>query len=76
MRRRPPCNALAQARSTRRSSPPLMPHAVPTTLGLEVGGWLSALTRSKLVLRGARTSILALQFGGAAAISLALSRTA
>jgi 3-carboxy-cis,cis-muconate cycloisomerase len=58
--------ALAQAHiATPMVARSLMTHAVPTTLGLKIAGWLSALTRSKLVLTGARPRILALQFGGA-----------
>ena len=59
--------ALAQARiATPMVARSLMTHAVPTTLGLKIAGWLSALTRAgKLALTGARPRILALQFGGA-----------
>jgi 3-carboxy-cis,cis-muconate cycloisomerase len=44
----------------------LMQQAVPTTLGLRIAGWLSALTRAKLTLAGLRPRVLVLQFGGAA----------
>jgi 3-carboxy-cis,cis-muconate cycloisomerase len=44
----------------------LMQQAVPTTLGLRMAGWLSALTRAKQTLAGLRPRVLVLQFGGAA----------
>jgi 3-carboxy-cis,cis-muconate cycloisomerase len=42
-----------------------MQQAVPVTLGLKAAGWLSALTRDRLRLRGLRKNLLVLQLGGA-----------
>lgn len=44
----------------------LMQQALPTTFGLQVAGWLSALTRDRVRLHDLRPRVLAVQFGGAA----------
>jgi 3-carboxy-cis,cis-muconate cycloisomerase len=44
----------------------LMQQAIPTTLGLKVAGWLSAITRSRQSLDAISPRVLVLQFGGAA----------
>jgi 3-carboxy-cis,cis-muconate cycloisomerase len=44
----------------------LMQQAVPTTLGVKLAGWLSALTRARQSLAFCRDHALAVQFGGAA----------
>ncbi len=44
----------------------LMQQAIPTTLGLKLAGWLSALTRARQSLEFCKSQCLVLQFGGAA----------
>lgn len=44
----------------------LMQQAIPTSLGLKIAGWLSAIAHTRRSLRQARPRVLALQFGGAA----------
>ena len=43
-----------------------MQHALPTTFGAKVAGWLDALTRHRARLRHVRAQSAVLQFGGAA----------
>ncbi|HEY8553039.1 MAG TPA: 3-carboxy-cis,cis-muconate cycloisomerase [Burkholderiales bacterium] len=50
----------------------LLQHALPTTFGLKLAGWLDALERDRARLRAARERILVLQFGGAAGTLAAL----
>lgn len=50
----------------------LLQQALPTTFGLKLAGWLSALTRDRVRLRELRPRALALQFGGAAGTLAAL----
>jgi 3-carboxy-cis,cis-muconate cycloisomerase len=44
----------------------LMQQAIPTTLGLKIAGWLSAITRGRQSLDMIQPRVLVLQFGGAA----------
>ncbi|HEX7044069.1 MAG TPA: 3-carboxy-cis,cis-muconate cycloisomerase [Burkholderiales bacterium] len=50
----------------------LLQHALPTTFGLKLAGWLDALERDRARLRAARGRMLVLQFGGAAGTLAAL----
>jgi len=50
----------------------LLQHALPSTFGLKLAGWLDALERDRARLRAARGRILVLQFGGAAGTLAAL----
>lgn len=52
-------------RSTPIAGRTLMQHALPTTLGAKVAGWLDALNRHHERLAGTRKRMLVLQFGGA-----------
>ena len=61
-----------QYRSTPVVARTWMQHAVPTTLGLEVAGWLDALDRHAARLADARRRDIVLQFGGAGGTLAAL----
>jgi 3-carboxy-cis,cis-muconate cycloisomerase len=50
----------------------LLQHAVPTTFGLKVAGWLSAVMRARRRVREAGQRARVLQFGGAAGTLAAL----
>ncbi|HWZ82289.1 MAG TPA: 3-carboxy-cis,cis-muconate cycloisomerase [Terriglobales bacterium] len=50
----------------------LMQHAVPTTFGAKVAGWLDAVTRHRERLAQTRKRVLVLQFGGAVGTLAAL----
>jgi 3-carboxy-cis,cis-muconate cycloisomerase len=50
----------------------LMQHALPTTLGVKVAGWLDAMNRHRERLAQIRPRVLALQFGGAVGTLAAL----
>jgi 3-carboxy-cis,cis-muconate cycloisomerase len=50
----------------------LMQHAVPTTFGAKVAGWLDAVTRHRQRLAQTRKRVLVLQFGGAVGTLAAL----
>ena len=64
------CEALARLADQHRSTPAVartwMQHAVATTLGLKVAGWLDALKRHCARIHHLHHGVLALQFGGAA----------
>jgi 3-carboxy-cis,cis-muconate cycloisomerase len=49
-----------------------MQHAVPTSFGLQVAGWLDAVQRHQARLREMTARVLVLQFGGAAGTLAAL----
>lgn len=63
-------DALAQLADKQRSTPVIgrtwMQHALPTTFGLKVAGWLDAVHRHQERLAELRPRLLAVQFGGAA----------
>jgi 3-carboxy-cis,cis-muconate cycloisomerase len=63
------CEILASLAKQHRDTPVVartwMKHAVPTLFGLQVAGWLDALTRHRIRLHKL-TSTLSVQFGGAA----------
>jgi 3-carboxy-cis,cis-muconate cycloisomerase len=61
-----------QYRSTPVVARTWMQHAVPTTLGLEVAGWLDALDRHAARLADVRRRDIVLQFGGAGGTLAAL----
>ncbi|MBV9609601.1 MAG: 3-carboxy-cis,cis-muconate cycloisomerase [Acidobacteria bacterium] len=61
-----------QHRSTVTVARTWMQQALPTTLGLEMAGWLDALDRDRLRLRESGARCLVLQFGGAAGTLAAL----
>lgn len=60
---------LAQLAETHRATPIVartwMQHALPTTFGFIVAGWLDAMHRHRLRLAEIRPRVLSLQFGGA-----------
>lgn len=64
------CDNVASLADKYRATPSVartwMQHAVPTVLGLKFAGWLDALNRHLLRLRGLQDEALVLQFGGAA----------
>ncbi len=51
-------------------------HATPVTLGMKIGGWLGALTRSRERLQQLKPRLLVLQFGGASGTLAALGEQA
>ncbi len=63
-------HALSELAQRHRATPQVgrtwMQHALPTTFGVKVAGWLDALTRHHARLRQARAQSAMLQFGGAA----------
>jgi 3-carboxy-cis,cis-muconate cycloisomerase len=63
------CESLTQLANKYRSTPiagrTLMQHALPTTFGIKVGGWLDAMNRHRERLAQTRKRALVLQFGGA-----------
>ena len=70
------CESLIQLAERYRSTPiagrTLMQHALPTTFGLKVAGWLDAMTRHRERLGQTRRRALVLQFGGAVGTLAAL----
>ena len=65
--------SLAQKyRSTPIAGRTLMQHALPTTFGVKVAGWLDAINRHDERLMGIRVRALVLQFGGAVGTLAAL----
>ncbi len=70
------CRGLAQLAQTHRSTPmagrTLMQHALPTTFGVKVAGWLDAVNRHRDRLAETRARVLVLQFGGAVGTLAAL----
>jgi 3-carboxy-cis,cis-muconate cycloisomerase len=63
------CDSLAQLAKKHRSTPiagrTLMQHALPTTFGMKVAGWLDAMNRHRERLAQTRKRALVSQFGGA-----------
>jgi 3-carboxy-cis,cis-muconate cycloisomerase len=68
--------ALMAATQTHRTTPmvarTLLQHALPTTFGLKLAGWLDAITRHHQRLMQTRQRAVALQFGGASGTLAAL----
>jgi 3-carboxy-cis,cis-muconate cycloisomerase len=68
-----PLGALAQKhRSTLITGRTWMQHALPTTLGVKIAGWLDAVVRHRARLTETRKRCLVLQFGGAVGTLAAL----
>ena len=68
-----PLGALAQKhRSTLITGRTWMQHALPTTLGVKLAGWLDAIVRNRGRLSETRKRCLVLQFGGAVGTLAAL----
>jgi 3-carboxy-cis,cis-muconate cycloisomerase len=69
-------NSLVQLARKYRSTPiagrTLMQHALPTTFGMKVAGWLDAMNRHRERLAQTRKRVLVLQFGGAVGTLAAL----
>jgi 3-carboxy-cis,cis-muconate cycloisomerase len=66
-------NELAKKhRSTPIAGRTLMQHALPTTFGVKVAGWLDAMDRHRERFAETRTRVLVLQFGGAVGTLAAL----
>ena len=66
-------NQLAQThRSTLMAGRTLMQHALPTTFGVKVAGWLDAMNRHRERFTETRARVLVLQFGGAVGTLAAL----
>jgi 3-carboxy-cis,cis-muconate cycloisomerase len=70
------CAGLAQLAEKHRDTPiagrTLMQHALPTTFGVKVAGWLDAVDRHRERLAQMRRRVLVLQFGGAVGTLAAL----
>jgi 3-carboxy-cis,cis-muconate cycloisomerase len=70
------CVGLAQLAQTHRSTPmagrTLMQHALPTTFGVKVAGWLDAMNRHRERFVQMRARVLVVQFGGAVGTLAAL----
>ncbi len=70
------CDGLIQLARKYRSTPiaarTLMQHALPTTFGVKVAGWLDAMNRHRERLEQTRKRVLVLQFGGAVGTLAAL----
>ncbi len=70
------CQALAELAQKHRSTPivgrTLMQHALPTTFGVKVAGWLDAMNRHRERFAETRARVLVLQFGGAVGTLAAL----
>jgi 3-carboxy-cis,cis-muconate cycloisomerase len=70
------CRGLAQLAQKHRSTPmagrTLMQHALPTTFGVKVAGWLDAMNRHRERFAETRRRVLVLQFGGAVGTLAAL----
>lgn len=70
------CEGLAQLAEKHRSTPiagrTLMQHALPTTFGVKVAGWLDAMSRHRERFAETRKRVLVLQFGGAVGTLAAL----
>jgi 3-carboxy-cis,cis-muconate cycloisomerase len=68
-----PFGALAQKhRSTLIAGRTWMQHALPTTLGIKIAGWLDAIVRHRARLNETRKRCIVLQFGGAVGTLAAL----
>src|SRR5580658_1133428 len=70
------CASLIELAQKHRSTPvagrTLMQHALPTTFGAKVAGWLDALNRHRERFAETRRRVLVLQFGGAVGTLAAL----
>ena len=70
------CASLTQLaqehRSTLMAGRTLMQHALPTTFGVKVAGWLDAMNRHRERFAETRSRVLILQFGGAVGTLAAL----
>jgi 3-carboxy-cis,cis-muconate cycloisomerase len=70
------CTGLTQLAQQHRSTPiagrTLMQHALPTTFGVKVAGWLDAMNRHRKRFVETRARVLVLQFGGAVGTLAAL----
>ena len=70
------CRSLAQLAEKYRSTPisgrTLMQHALPTTFGVKVAGWLDAMNRHRERFAETKKRVLVLQFGGAVGTLAAL----
>jgi 3-carboxy-cis,cis-muconate cycloisomerase len=71
---------LAQLAEKHRSTPiagrTLMQHALPTTFGVKIAGWLDAMSRYRERFAETRKRVLVLQFGGAVGTLAALREKA
>jgi 3-carboxy-cis,cis-muconate cycloisomerase len=70
------CRGLTELAQKHRSTPiagrTLMQHALPTTFGAKVAGWLDAMNRHRERFAETRARVLVLQFGGAVGTLAAL----
>jgi 3-carboxy-cis,cis-muconate cycloisomerase len=70
------CSGLTQLAKKHRSTPiagrTLMQHALPTTFGAKVAGWLDAINRHRERFAETRARVLVVQFGGAVGTLAAL----
>jgi 3-carboxy-cis,cis-muconate cycloisomerase len=70
------CGGLTELAHKHRSTPiagrTLMQHALPTTFGVKVAGWLDAMNRHRERFAETRPRVLVLQFGGAVGTLAAL----
>jgi 3-carboxy-cis,cis-muconate cycloisomerase len=70
------CRGLTNLAQKHRSTPiagrTLMQHALPTTFGVKVAGWLDAMNRHRERFAETRARVLVLQFGGAVGTLAAL----
>jgi 3-carboxy-cis,cis-muconate cycloisomerase len=70
------CKGLADLAQEHRSTPmagrTLMQHALPTTFGVKVAGWLDAMNRHRERFAQTRKRVVVLQFGGAVGTLAAL----
>lgn len=70
------CESLGELARKYRSTPmvarTLMQHALPTTFGVKVAGWLNGMNRHRIRLEEIRRRVLVLQFGGAVGTLAAL----
>jgi 3-carboxy-cis,cis-muconate cycloisomerase len=74
------CTGLENLAQKHRSTPiagrTLMQHALPTTFGVKVAGWLDAMNRHRERFAQTRKRVLVLQFGGAVGTLAALREKA
>lgn len=72
------CDGLMQLARKHRSTPmvarTLMQHALPTTFGVKVAGWLDGMNRHRQRFAEMRRRVLVLQFGGAVGTLAALRK--
>jgi 3-carboxy-cis,cis-muconate cycloisomerase len=72
------CSGLSRLAEKHRSTPiagrTLMQHALPTTFGVKVAGWLDAMNRHRERFRETRSRVLVVQFGGAVGTLAALEQ--